>query len=310
MQQNLMIQMEHQKQEADLKARNLLKQTQIEEAVDDLDLDSFGIIDIPPEVMPKQEDQAPKLPLFAIYTDSNTGTSTSADMSAIEQLLATVGVNASDIRKVDLANDYELAGWIKAQCNGDFIFPLVFMRKQRIGGLEALQQLSQNGELQKLISLDRSGERKDDDDDDCAAGPQLGVLDRALERVETVVSYFNPLGWIRWGSKNNTTGSASDTVEYDVIHTNWYWRHLRRKLRFCPTVFLRIHPKHGDVRSAHTYSDLASVLVKGTDTLVFNYSTGASPDWIMCSPRDQHEILTLLRKRAPNVVEESESATN
>jgi len=117
--------------------------------------------------------------------------------------------------------------------------------------------------------------------------------------VETVVSYLNPLSWLRRGSKSAHATSNSH-IEFDIVHTNWYSRRLRRKLRFLDQVFVRIHPKHGDIRAAHKYSEIEFITMTDSTTLVFNYTTGASPDWIHCTPHDLPVILNILKQKVPD----------
>jgi len=176
-----------------------------------------------------------------------------------------------------------------------------FYGKKKIGGYKDLVALSQSGEIKRLLeSSELSEERKDtydEEDDDKAL--QLGVVGRTLEGVETVVSYLNPLSWLRRGSKSAHSPSNSH-LDFDIVHTNWYSRRLRRKLRFLDQVFVRIHPKHGDIRAAHKYSEIDFITMTDSTTLVFNYTTGASPDWIQCTPHDLPVILNILKQKVPD----------
>jgi len=95
-------------------------------------------------------------------------------------------------------------------------------------------------------------------------------------------------------------GSSTFENEFEVVHTNWYWRRLRRKIRFLDKVFVRIHPKHGDVRAGHKYTEISQITISDANTLVFKYTTGASPDWFLCSPQDLQGILQFIQKNNLN----------
>jgi len=215
-------------------------------------------------------------------------------------------VIANDIKKVDPSNDLELTSYI-TQCGTiDLKFPLVYMRKNKIGGYKDLVSLHASGSIKHLLELSKTEEDKrdtleEDDDDDKAL--QLGMLSRTLEGVETVVSYLNPLSWLWRSSKGQSPGQASLNMsnDFDVIHTNWYSRRLRRKMRFLELVFVRIHPKHGDVRAAHKYSEIDYLTMADPTTLVFNYHTGASPDWIQYTAHALPLVLTILRQKLPHL---------
>jgi hypothetical protein len=48
-------------------------------------------------------------------------------------------------------------------------------------------------------------------------------LDRCLETAENIFSYLNPLNWFR---STQQPQKDENIVEFDVVHTNWYWRRI------------------------------------------------------------------------------------
>jgi len=160
-----------------------------------------------------------------------------------------------------------------------------------IGNLKDVQTVISNGEMQKMLSgLLIDSPHKDTNQ----PAISLGVLDRALEGFETVLHYFNPLGWVKWGKKKSSKDAGT---EFDVVHTNWYWRNQRRKLRFSDKGFMRLHPVHNDVRSAHSYEEVEVVEAKSPTCLVFKYKS-TSTDWISCSEKDLPAIVSILRAKS------------
>jgi len=164
------------------------------------------------------------IPLFTIYCANLSDKKTEVEVSLIQSLLSQMTVPSKDIVKVDPTNDYELTEYLKSSSNGQLILPLVFIRRRKLGGLEELVRILQTGELRKLIDEHHESDHFSEVEEHA---PQLGVINRALEGVETVMSYFNPWSYLRRGAK-----SVQNELEFEVIHTNWYFRRLRRKLIF------------------------------------------------------------------------------
>jgi len=220
----------------------------------------------------------------------------------IQRFLVSAGVNEADIKVVDLKNDFELASMIKSIANSlpnNADSPIVFVKGKYLGDEQRLRQIFSSGDIQSTIANILATQT------DVSAGharstvdvPRLGMLDRTLENVETVFSYLNPVGWLR---KANTTEKSLDVVEFDVIHTNWYWRNQKRKLQFHPQGFRRLHPTYGDVRSSQSYSDISKIEIKSPTLMIFHYKTSSS-DWIKCSSKDQQEIISIIGKWAPQI---------
>jgi len=127
---------------------------------------------------------------------------------------------------------------------------------------------------------------------------QLGVLDNLLNVSEYVLSFFS---WSFRATSPSPIPPTQETIaEFDVIHTNWYWRHLRRKLRFRENCIERIHPDYNDTRASHDYTSILSIRVKDPSNAVFEYQLG-SPDYIYTKPSDLKKMVHIIQTKNPNV---------
>jgi len=246
------------------------------------------------ELLDKSIDDMPESPKFTIYHNSLHSTDkTIEEKKEIKKLLLSLGSLESDIKEVDLARDFELAGFIKAKGGGQVPILGVLMRTEIIGDVQLLKQKIESGEILKMLKDDASQIGKLTPQE-----LQLGILDRCLEGAESlfsVLNLLNPLSWLGWNSKIKPTDQVA--IEFEVIHTNWYWRCLRRLLRFHGTYFLRIHPKHHDVRAHHYYSNIASITLVDSTNAVFRYKDGSSPDFIRCPATDLKKMINLISSR-------------
>lgn len=102
---------------------------------------------------------------------------------------------------------------------------------------------------------------------------------------------MNPLNWFR-GTKSENI-KDENIVEFEIIHTNWYWRQLRRKIKLCHDYLLRVHPYYGDVRAVHKYETIEKIIVVDKNNLILRYKDG-SPDYFRCSGQDLQKIVDLI----------------
>jgi glutaredoxin-related protein len=261
----------------------------------DIDEESFDFIG--QRDLSFEDGDSPSPPKFTIYIRSTSMTKKIIDdIIAIKQILNAVGAG-DDVKEVDLAHDIELAGFIKAKCNGVLKFPIVFMRDEYLGGFETLKTLHENGTLVEKLNKDKQQRITGRT---ASNALQLNILDRCLETAENVFSYLNPLNWFR-GSKQPQ--KDENVVEFDVIHTNWYWRHLRRKLQLGKEYLLRIHPNYGDVRAAHKYENIEKIDVIDNINLIIRYKDGTSPDYFRCAPKDAQRIIDIVIARSPKDIQ-------
>jgi len=83
----------------------------------------------------------PESPKFTIYHNSFHSTDkTIEEKNEIKKLLLSLGSLESDIKEVDLARDFELAGFIKAKGGGQVPILGVLMRTEIIGDVQLLKQ--------------------------------------------------------------------------------------------------------------------------------------------------------------------------
>jgi len=254
---------------------------------------------------------------------------------AICALLTRYGVKDSDIVRanVDSFSDMDLIEYISQRSGGNFKPPVVFMGNEFLGGYHDLCQLHTNGKLKQIIETRQIPQTTtpfqgnliilpepenlsvpaeiptvaspESSPTTNAQPPQLRTVDTVLEVVETVVDYLNPLSYLRsfstWSTTARRDENASTCTEFDIIHTNWYGRNQRRKLRFCDKDFLRVHP-NGLVRATIKYVDISKIHKLDPTRIVIYYSTSScSPDWIGGTEQDVSSIITLLLKKIPTL---------
>jgi len=268
--------------------------------------DEFSLIPNDDELSSAQFGEELSLPLFSIYLRKSSLTKKNIDDTiSMKKILAESGVPETDVKEVDPSNDIELTGFIKAKCRGQLKFPILFIRDEMIGGLEALQKIQQDGTLTERIARDkanqntspRSTKTSQDDITESQQSTQeisMGVLNTALEKAENVLSYLNPLNWFRGGKQ---TDKDESVIEFNVIHTNWYWRQQTRVLRLTKDHILRIHPKYGDVRAAQKYDEISKVVVKNKDYFILYYKE-SSPDYFRAPSNAIEKIVSTIKERA------------
>lgn len=274
--------------------------------VEGTESDEFSLIPNDDELNSAQFGEELSLPLFSIYLRKSSLTKKHIDDTvAMKKVLTEAGVVESDVKEVDPSNDIELTGFIKAKCKGHLKFPILFIRDEMIGGLEALQKMQQEGSLIERIARDkanqnaspRSNKVSQDDISESQQSTQevsMGVLNTALEKAENVLSYLNPLNWFRGGKQSDKDDSV---IELSVIHTNWYWRQQTRVLRLTKEHVLRIHPKYGDVRAAQKYDEINKIVVKNKEYLIMYYKE-SSPDYFRATSAAIEKIVSTIKERA------------
>eukprot|EP00029_Vermamoeba_vermiformis_P005876 TRINITY_DN215_c0_g1_i1.p1 TRINITY_DN215_c0_g1~~TRINITY_DN215_c0_g1_i1.p1 ORF type:complete len:579 (+),score=239.80 TRINITY_DN215_c0_g1_i1:128-1864(+) len=274
--------------------------------VEGADSDEFSLIPNDDELNSAQFGEELSLPLFSIYLRKSSLTKKNIDDTvAMKKVLVEAGVPETDVKEVDPSNDIELTGFIKAKCRGQLKFPILFIRDEMIGGLEALQKMQQDGLLIERIARDkanqttspRSNKVSQDDISESQQSTQelsMGVLNAALEKAENVLSYLNPLNWFRGGKQ---TDKDDTVIEFSVIHTNWYWRQQTRVLRLTKEHVLRIHPKYGDVRAAQKYDEINKIVVKNKEYLILYYKE-SSPDYFRATSAAIEKIVSTIKERA------------
>eukprot|EP01130_Rhizamoeba_saxonica_P000163 TRINITY_DN10163_c0_g1_i1.p1 TRINITY_DN10163_c0_g1~~TRINITY_DN10163_c0_g1_i1.p1 ORF type:complete len:481 (-),score=99.71 TRINITY_DN10163_c0_g1_i1:23-1465(-) len=257
--------------------------------------DSLDSIFEPLDNLPNLLDTRPDAPLFSIYTRQNSLTTQQIhNINEMKQLLYSIKIPDHLIEEIDLSNQFELVGYIKVRFREDFEPPVIFFQRKVIGELEDLRRRIEAGDVQDWV---QSPPEEEFDPDLDREEPRLGLIGKTLETVELVGSYLNPLSYIKWGSSSTKIQGK----EFNVIHTNWYFRNLRRKFVFGETMFARVHPSldRDNLRAAHAYSDVASIERTDVNNLVIKYASGP-PDYIKCSEADCNSIIKILTEKMNN----------
>eukprot|EP01126_Amoeba_proteus_P030478 TRINITY_DN3012_c0_g1_i2.p1 TRINITY_DN3012_c0_g1~~TRINITY_DN3012_c0_g1_i2.p1 ORF type:complete len:405 (-),score=62.28 TRINITY_DN3012_c0_g1_i2:452-1666(-) len=159
-------------------------------------------------------------PLFTIYFSPRPEICDHDSVLRIEEFLKQLAT-PKDIKRVDISQDYELMGFIKAKLGANFFrLPVVFVKRNFIGTEEEVRKKQIEGALTPYIEEARRF-REDQ--------PNLRAIDVALEGAEIFLSYLNPMSWLwNWGQIEEDT-RVMNAREFSVVHTNWYTRQLRRK---------------------------------------------------------------------------------
>jgi len=254
--------------------------------------------------------QAP--PKFSIYTRKQQAESQDDLAQEMRTLLVNNGFDDKEIITIDVSQDVELASFLKNICkNSDNIkYPIVCAGNLPIGTIDEVRALVENPDkLEQLKKGEYVPEHLTDEQrlsltDGTGVFVGQGVLDHCLDAAEYVISGVGSLLWLPvtlvtypFRSEQETLQKAADDVDFDIVHTNWYWRNLKRRFRFTKDGILRIHPTCGDVRASHPYSSIFSVKIVNDTNFVINYRDGSSPDYVTSTPQASSSMLELMKIR-------------
>eukprot|EP01120_Amphizonella_sp_Union-15-10_P002063 TRINITY_DN12202_c0_g1_i1.p1 TRINITY_DN12202_c0_g1~~TRINITY_DN12202_c0_g1_i1.p1 ORF type:complete len:494 (+),score=78.67 TRINITY_DN12202_c0_g1_i1:171-1652(+) len=118
---------------------------------------------------------------------------------------------------------------------------------------------------------------------------QLGTIGSILEKVEQMCLNLNPLNWL--SVLPPTKQQLDGDFEISVVHTNWYWRRLRRQFVFGCLEFYRVHPETRQTRATHSYRSVSEITVVDDFNLIIKYSDNSYPDYIQCSSADLQRVV-------------------
>jgi len=247
--------------------------------------------------LPEPEEN--RAPLVAIYGNPDKG---NADVEACLKLLTEAGVESKDIKEMDFRNDYELQQWAGEKCGGKIVYPVVFVRGEVIAGLENLKKIVKEGKLPAYLDGSLSASRVVGDD---PAALQLGILDKCLTGGEYLLSGVTTVLWLpvtilTWPFRKGQE-APKEFVDIPVVHCNWYWRHLERTFRFTETEFYRVHPRHNDIRAAHKYETVETIVFEGPQNIVIRYIDGSSPDYIRSTQTNISTIVKMITDKCPAI---------
>ena len=219
----------------------------------------------------------------------------------IKNLLADKGITQEEYTIMDTSENQELAAYLKESCgNKEITFPIVDILRIPVGNIDQLKKiLSDANNVQRIKNGDFAYE---------GSGKFVGqgVLDHCLDAAEYVISgvksvLWSPVsfvGWLAGYGKSSLTKGAVDH-DFEIVHTNWYWRNLKRKFRFTADSILRIHPVHNDVRATHTYASIRQLQIVDDTNFVIDYSD-SSPDYIQADSVDIVKMINIIKERSAN----------
>jgi len=201
-------------------------------------------------------------------------------------------VRSEEIKTIDISNDFEIMGSIFLITKEEKL-PMLVIGNNFIGGLNNiiefdatnLNNIIKNGREENLESIIEEKYIPQD----------LGVFNRLLQNVELVVSWINPFNYF----KSKIHNDFSQMKQFDVIHTNWYYRKLNRKFCFGEEMFLRVHPIHLDIRGFHNYNEVTSIIKYDEKNMKIIYSNNSSPDYIQSPQNDQ--IISIITSKNKKV---------
>lgn len=255
----------------------------------------------------KDKDNSISSPKVCILTDNNT---TEAAVSQVTAFLATKNVKPTDIRVVNASNDFELVAIVKDQ-REKLEFPFVLVQNNVIGTFAELQAIaSKIGVLEALLAGEKVDPAvlnpKKSPSQETPPELRLGIYDYGVTVGEytlkavllPIVAPYRLLSWA-FGGKQPELEKGED---FDVLQSNWYWRHQLRTLRFTAEHIIRLRPGYNDVRAAHRYEDVKEIKLIDPTYFTISYREGGS-DWYRTTPQDVRricEIICLKNRNVPN----------
>merc|ERR1712137_1202257 len=254
--------------------------------------------------------QAP--PKFSIYTRKQQAESQDDLAQEMRTLLVNNGFDDKEIITIDVSQDVELASFLKNICKNsdDIKYPIVCAGNLPIGTIDEVRALVENPDkLEQLKKCEYVPEHLTDEQrlsltDGTGVFVGQGVLDHCLDAAEYVISGVGSLLWLPvtlvtypFRSDQETLQKAADDVDFDIVHTNWYWRNLKRRFRFTKDGILRIHLTCGDVRASTLTPAIFSVKIVNDTNFVINYRDGSSPDYVTSTPQASSSMLELMKIR-------------
>jgi len=257
-----------------------------------------------------QANQAP--PKLSIYTRKQEADNQDELATEMRALFVSNGFDDKEIVSVDVSQDVELASFLKKICKDseNIKYPIVCAGNLPIGTIDEVKALLANPEqLEKLKKGEYVPEHLTDEQrvsltDGTGVFVGQGVLDHCLDAAEYVISGVSSLLWLPvtlvtypFRGEQETLQKGDDDIDFDIVHTNWYWRNLKRRFRFTKEGILRIHPTYNDVRASHPYSSICAVKIVNDTTFVINYHGGSSPDYVTSTPEASTRMLELIRTR-------------
>merc|ERR1711982_246039 len=266
----------------------------------------------------------PKISIYTRKQQSEKDHNQDEITEEIKEKFILNGFSDNEIKVIDVSCDMELASFLKNICGDleNLKFPIVCTGNMPIGTIEQVNTLIESeSQLQQLkdgkftpdfLTTDQTNSLKDG----TGVFVGQGVLDHCLDAAEYVVSGVSTLLWLPvsivtypFRSEKPGLEKGADDVDFDIVHTNWYWRNLKRRFRFTKNGILRIHPTHNDIRASHPYSSILAIKILSETTIVINYNDASSPDYVCATSTAINTMIELIQKRSekePVIIRESD----
>mmetsp|Transcript_40272 Transcript_40272/g.63728 ORF Transcript_40272/g.63728 Transcript_40272/m.63728 type:complete len:596 (-) Transcript_40272:94-1881(-) len=249
-------------------------------------------------------------PRISIYVGQESDLSP-ADHQKIKDAFMKKGITEQEIRILAVATDREIQQFLKTSLKKDTLdFPIVCVDGQPVGSPNDVYGMD-DAQIEKLLSstpedpLFCTGEGGADNSE-----VTLGAMNQVLSAGEYLASGVGsllmlPVTALTWPFRSapvdpNAIKGKND-VEFDVIHTNWYWRSQWRVFRFSDTYVSRHHPRHRDMRGAHQYDTIPRLHLTDPKNIVFYYSDNSSPDYLHAKEEDVREMVRIVKSKNPDV---------
>jgi len=263
----------------------------------------------------KQEEANRKEPKVTIYTRKQQiieGIDQDKIVKEIKELFTNNGINEDEILINDVSSDMELASYLKEICKQDEIqYPLVCAGNLPIGGVKRVQALVDNKDkLQQLIDGNYEPEFLTEEQtnslkDGTGVFVGQGVFDHCLDAAEYVLSGVSTILWspvtiltYPFRSAKEELKKGDEDLDFDIVHTNWYWRNLKRRFRFTKDSILRIHPTLNDVRASHPYTTIEIVRIMDDKSIIINYKDKSAPDHVTGTSEVISSMIELIKIRS------------
>lgn len=128
------------------------------------------------------------------------------------------------------------------------------------------------------------------------------LLDSAMEFAGGAISAlaWAPIGLTSWVFGSAPTGHqmGPNDISFAVVHTNWLWCGLKRKLVVSDKGFLRLNPNGDDVLSSHDFQTIKAIVPFSESYFGIYYSDSSFADYFSALPADCNLIVETMISRS------------
>lgn len=129
------------------------------------------------------------------------------------------------------------------------------------------------------------------------------LLSSAIEMADTTLSTlaWAPIGIAKWifGSGSQGFQLGPNDVSFAVVHTNWLWCGMRRKLVITEKDIVRLNPSSDDILDSRSLESIKSIVPICDTYFAIHYNQGSgSSDYYSALPSDCNLIIETLISRS------------